>query len=206
MNEREKKPYIIIGAGGHAAVIADILFKCGCSVKGFLDDAVAVGTEVLGEKVIGLSESCRDHPDCLFIIGVGNNNTRMRIAQTYSLDYGVAIHPSAVIGQQVEIGLGTVVMAGCVINPKTVIGEHCIINTGAVLDHDNRIHDFSHISPMAAIGGTVSIGCRTHVGIGACVKNNIIITDDVIVGAGAAVVNDIAEPGTYVGVPVRKLF
>jgi len=205
MSNSENRPYIIIGAGGHASVIADILFKCGYSVKGFLDDAVAVGTIVLGAKVLGNTDSCMDHPECLFIIGVGDNNTRKRIALSYPLEYGAAIHPSAVIGRQVGIGRGTVVMAGCVVNPKTAIGEHCIINTGACLDHDNKISDFAHVSPGAVFGGTVFIGSGTHVGIGSCIKNNIVICDDVVIGAGAVVVSDIVEPGTYAGVPARRI-
>ena len=204
MTVDKKRPYIIIGAGGHGAVIADILYSCGCSLKGFLDDGVAAGTEVLDAKVLGKMGSYRDHPECLFIIGVGDNSIRRRVAQEYRLEYGVAVHPSAVIGRQVEIGLGSVVMAGCVINPGTVVGEHCIINTGASLDHDNRISDFTHVSPGAVLGGTVFIGARTHVGIGACIKNNIIVCDNVVIGAGAVVIRDIVEPGTYFGVPAKR--
>ena len=199
-----EKPYIIIGAGGHAAVIADILQKSCCHVKGILDDAIAVGTEVLGVKVLGKADKCLDHLECLFIIGVGNNHTRKRIAQSYRLEYGVAIHPSAIIGEQVEIGCGSVLMAGCIINPRTAIGEHCIINTGASIDHDNKISDFAHISPGAALGGDVFVGSRSHIGIGACVRNNIIICDDVVVGAGSAVVKDIVESGVYLGAPAQK--
>ena len=199
------RPYIIIGAGGHAAVIADILFKCGCTVKGFLDDAVDVGTDVLDAKVIGKVESCRNHPECLFIIGVGDNSIRKRIAESYRLEYGVAIHPSAVVGRHVEIGCGSALMAGCIVNPGTAIGQHCIINTGACIDHDNKISDFAHVSPGAALGGTVFVGSMSHIGIGSCIKNNIIICDNVVVGAGAAVVSDIVESGIYIGVPARKL-
>ena len=36
-------------------------------------------------------------------------------------------------------------------------------------------------------------------------KNNIKIGTDVVIGAGAVVVKDIEAPGTYVGVPARKL-
>jgi len=204
-NSKADKQYIIIGAGGHAAVIADILLQSGCSIRGFLDDAVAVGTEVLGTKVIGKLDFCMDNKDCLFIIGVGDNGIRKEISQSYPLDYGVATHPSAIIGLQVSIGRGTVIMAGCVINSRTAIGEHCIINTNASIDHDSVVGDFTHISPGAVLGGTVIVGSNSHIGIGSCVKNNINISDDVIVGAGASVVKDINTSGTYVGVPVRRV-
>ena len=200
-----ERPYVIIGAGGHAAVVADILYKCGCVIKGFLDDAAAIGTEVLDAKVIGKIEDCVHSPECSFLIGIGDNTIRKRIAQTFRLEYGIAIHPSASIGRDVRIGIGTVIMAGCTVNPRTTIGEHCIINTKAGIDHDNCIGGFSHISPGAVLGGTVTVGSETHLGIGSCVKNNTSICDKAVVGAGAVVVSDIDEAGTYVGIPARRL-
>ena len=199
------KPYIILGAGGHAVVIADILHKIGAQLRGFLDDVLPVGTDVFGSKVIGKLENCINYVDNLFIVGIGNNHVRRKIVQAYNLEYATAVHPSAIIGSQVSVGFGTVVMAGSVINSRTVIGCHCIINTNASIDHDNQVDDFAHISPGVALGGTVSIGEGTHIGIGSSVCNNISICNDVVVGAGATVVKDILEPGVYVGVPAQRL-
>ena len=199
-----ERQYIIMGAGGHAAVIADILYCCGLPLKGYLDDAVPAGTEVLGAKVLGKLSDCSGHKDCLFIIGIGDNGTRRKVAEAYSLDYGKAIHPSAVIGREVEIGCGTAVMAGCVINPRTAIGKHCIINTKAGIDHDNKIGDYVHISPGASLGGTVIVGASVHVGIGASVRNNVRICEGAVIGAGAAVVRDIMHEGVYIGVPAAQ--
>ena len=200
------KPFIVIGAGGHGAVITDILYRCGHSVKGFLDDAVEAGTEVLGVKVLGKLDECKFYNECMFIIGVGDNGIRKRIAQTYSLEYGTAVHPSAVIGGQASIGTGSVVMAGSVINVRTVIGNHCIVNTSASVDHDGSVGDFVHIAPSAALGGGVLVGEGTFIGIGACVKNNVSVCGDVVVGAGAVVVRDIVKPGVYVGVPAGNVW
>ena len=199
------RQYIILGAGGHAVVVADILFKAGLPLKGFLDDAMPVGTDILGSKVIGRIEDSKDYSECLFIVGIGDNQVRKKIVQAYDLGYGTAVHPSAIIGSQVSLGSGTVVMAGAVINSRTVVGCHCIINTNASVDHDNHINDFVHISPGVALGGNISIGECTHVGIGACVRNNISICNRVVVGAGAAVVKDIFSPGVYVGVPAKLM-
>lgn len=201
MNASMSKPYIVIGAGGHGVVIADILRKRGYFVKGFLDDGVAIDTEILGAKVLGRIERCISHRECVFIIGIGDNDIRQSIAQKYPLEYGSAIHPSAILGEQVKIGRGSALMAGCIINPRTVIGEHCIINTSASLDHDNIIGDFVHVSPGAVFGGDVRIGDCTHVGIGACLRHRISICSDVTVGAGAVVVKNITRPGVYFGLP-----
>jgi len=199
------RQYIIMGAGGHAAVIADVLYQSGRLVKGFLDDRTEAGSEVLGVKVLGKLDSCSDYPECLFLIAIGYNEMRKRVSRTYPVEFGVAVHPSAIIGRQVEIGRGSVVMAGSVINVRTTIGEHCIVNTRASIDHDNILGDYVHISPGAVLGGGVSIGTCTHIGLGACVRNTVEICGGVVVGAGASVVKDITEPGTYIGVPAKRM-
>ena len=96
-------------------------------------------------------------------------------------------------------------MAGVVINSSSRIGKGCIINTSSSLDHDNVIENYVHISPGVNMAGTVKVGKGSWIGIGSVVSNNVNICSDCKVGAGAVVVKDITEPGTYVGVPVRKI-
>lgn len=204
------KKVVIIGAGGHAKVIADIIEKSGDQIIGFLDDKLEKGTKVVGNyKVIGnlnnrlpLSIANSDYE---FIIAIGNNYKRRQISNTPNLKFYTAIHPSVQIGLDVEIKEGTTIMANASINSSAKIGRHCIVNTGAIVEHDNIIEDFVHISPNASLGGTVKIGENTHVGIGSVIKNNITICGDCTIGAGAVVIKDITEEGTYVGVPVRKM-
>lgn len=198
------KNVIIIGAGGHAKVIADIIIKNGDKVIGFLDDK-KVGQKILGLSVIDTVDNVIKYIDnAEFIIGIGSNYIRKTISQKYNLNWYTAIHPSAQVGIDVSIGVGTVVMANAVINPSTRIGSHCIINTGAVIEHDNVIHNYVHISPNATLCGTVTIAECTHIGAGATIKNNISVCADCIIGAGGIVINDIVKKGTYVGVPSRR--
>ena len=194
------KEVIIIGASGHGKVIADIIKKSGDVVFGYLDD------DLSKPGVMGIVADCANYKDKLFVIGIGNNTIRKRIAEVYNdLSYYTAIHPSADIASDVVIGAGTVVMAKAVINASTKIGRHCIVNTGAVIEHDNKIADYVHISPNATLCGTVIVGESTHIGAGAIVKNNISITDNVTVGCGGCVVKNIEIPGTYIGVPAKGI-
>ena len=196
---------IIIGAGGHGKVVADNAIKNGYTDICFVDDH-ATGT-CMGFPIVGTGAdvSSLDDGKTDFIIGVGNNEIRKRIAQAHDVNWVTLVHPSAQIGACVSIGKGTVVMAGAIINPCASIGEHCIINTGAIVEHDNVVEDYVHISPNAALGGAVRVGNLTHVGIGAVVKNNIAICDHCVIGAGAVVVKEIKDSGTYVGVPSREI-
>ena len=199
------KKVIIIGASGHAKVIADIVIKNGDELVGFLDDNTELPDMIIGYPYLGVIDKYSEYSDsCVFVMGIGTNSIRKKITERIDVNWYSAIHPSAQIAIDTHIGEGTVVMADAVINTSAVIGKHCIINTGSVIEHDNVIGDYVHVSPHAALCGTVYVGDLTHIGAGATVKNNISICADVIVGAGGVVVKDIAESGTYIGVPVKR--
>ncbi len=207
------KQVVIIGAGGHAKVIADIVQKSGDIVYGFLDDNLPKDTiiannpklRVIGDLNVRFTFPIT-HPDLEFVIAIGNNKRRKKIAEKNipNMKYYTAIHPSANIGIDVSIGEGTVIMANTCINSSAKIGKHCIINTGAIIEHDNKLEDYVHVSPNATLCGTVKVGELTHIGAGATVKNNIDITSNCIIGAGAVVIKIIEEEGTYIGVPIKK--
>lgn len=202
------KNVIIIGAGGHAKVIADIVLDLGDNLIGFLDDDELKQDKEFyrGCKVIGKVSDYSKYMDNVFIVAVGSNYTRMKIVEKINdVVWYTAIHPNAVVSETAKIGDGTVVMAGVVINADALIGNHCIINTGATIDHDNVIDDFVHISPGVHLAGTVKIGKCSWVGIGATVVNNVSISSDTILGAGATALKNISEPGVYVGTPAIKV-
>lgn len=201
---------IIIGASGHARVIADIVKASGDEVVGFLDDNQELQGKIIFENksVLGTTQEndVLKYTDYYFIIGIGSNRVRKLISEKYpSLKWYTAIHPSAIIGSNVEIGEGTAIMAGTVINIGSRIGRHCIVNTASSLDHDNILEDYVHISPGSHLAGTVKIGESTWICSGVTIINNITIGNDNIIGAGATVIRNVDEPGTYVGVPVKKI-
>ncbi len=199
-----RKKIVIIGAGGHGKVIADIAGKNGYEEIVFLDDNAAIRS--CGRyPVIGPSSDAQTM-DADLIVGIGDAGIRRRIQETLDEKHLVTlIHPQAVIAEDVTIGKGSVVMAGAVINPGAEIGKGCIINTCASVDHDCKLGDFVHISAGSHIGGASAIGDQTFVGIGVTVSNQVEITQGCIIGAGAVVIRNIEEAGTYIGVPARKL-
>jgi sugar O-acyltransferase (sialic acid O-acetyltransferase NeuD family) len=204
-----KNKLIIIGASGHGKVVADIAIKMNkWQSIAFLDDDQAIKAS-MGLEVIGKTADAFTYKDeADFFVAIGSNATREKIQEKLieeGLNVVSLIHPSAVIGTDVEISMGTAVMAGVVINSSSRIGKGCIINTSASLDHDNAIEDYVHISPGVRTAGSVRISKGTWVGIGSVVSNNVNICSGCKVGAGAVVVKDITDPGTYVGVPVKKI-
>lgn len=202
------KSLIIIGAGGHGKVIADIAKFNGYQEIVFLDDDIK--RHKIGEyQVIGTSDDVDKFKEKYdFFVGIGNNKIRKRFSLMLNdkkIRQPILIHPSAVIDSTVSIGNGTVVMANVVINADSKIGDGCIINTSSSIDHDCLINNYTHISPGVHVAGTVSVGECTWIGIGTSIKNNLYIASNCIIGAGSVIVKDLLESGTYFGVPVKRV-
>ena len=200
------KNVIIIGTGGHAKVLADIVLCAGDNLLGFLTSD-RDKSEFVGYPILGLDTDYEKFSDCCFLIGIGNNAVREKfVERMQGVEWYTAIHPSAVIARiDTSIGEGTVIMANAMVCAGARIGRHCIINTAADADHDPVMEDFSHISALSILAGGARIGKRSFMGVNSCVRDKTSIGDDCFIGAGSAVVKDINEPGVYVGVPVRKI-
>lgn len=203
-NELAAKPYLLFGAGGHGLVISEILEANQYEIIGFIDEQLA-GTLQNGYKVFPAAGHYLNLQAVKYLLTIGNNTTRKKLAEQHPLSYGLAIHPSAVISKRAIIDAGTVVMAGVCINTLVRIGQHCIVNTNSSIDHECVLGDYVHISPGAALAGNVTVGEGTHIGIGAVILPGIRIGKWSIIGAGAVVTKDVPDNTTVVGVPAVPL-
>lgn len=203
---------LIVGAGGHAQVVADILLKMAAVGQpiqpiGYIDDNPAVeGLSFLGLPVIGtIAERARISHDAL-IIAIGDNQIRRRLAQeliAHGTRLASAIHPTAIIAGGVTIGPGATICARVVINPGATVGANVIVNTAGTIDHHNRIGDHVHIAPGVCTGGDVVIDEGAFVGIGATVMPQRRVGAWSVVGAGSLVQRDIPPGVVAFGVPAQ---
>jgi acetyltransferase-like isoleucine patch superfamily enzyme len=83
------------------------------------------------------------------------------------------VHPSASVGEDVEVGAGTVVLAGTRITTNVRIGEGCFVGYNVVISHDCRV------------------GNRVHLGDGALLNGNVVVRDDARIGTGAILIPSI---------------
>lgn len=101
-----------------------------------------------------------------WIIAVGDNATRKREAERCAGPFATAVSIHAVVSSAAIYGEGTVICEGAVVQAGVKIGRHVIINAGAVLTHDCVIEDFAHIAPGAHLCGGVHVGEGALVGVG----------------------------------------
>jgi len=205
---------VILGAGGHAKVIADailnpVLKSKGFDLVGFLDDnPVLLNERILDRPILGSLDDLKNVPHDAVVVGIGDNEDRCYLFELLASrgeKFATIIHPSAVIAPDVKIGIGTVVFAGVVVNTAADIKDNIILNTGCTIDHDCIVESHSHICPGAHLGGNVHVGEGSWIGIGSTVLHNIDIGGWVTVGGGATVISDVLSNTTVVGVPAKAL-
>ena len=158
----------------------------------------------MGDDSAFLGAPCAD----AYVIAVANPAQREGLARLYDrsgLDAVSLIHPSAVIGFDVEIGRGAVVCAGAIITTNVRVGLHVHIDRLVNVGHDCVIENFVTAHPAAIISGGVIVSQRSLIGAAACILPNWEIANDVVVGAGAVVTRNVEASSTVVGVPARSV-
>jgi len=185
----------IFGYGGHAREVAVQMKK---EVTFFVDD------EYVNQHTKAISEF--DPNEYMMMVAVANSKQRKNIVETLPAEttYFSFVHPTAqIMGDDVEIGLGSFIGANSIITTNIKIGNHAILNRGNHIGHDTKIGDYFSAMPGAIVSGNVIIGDRNYMGTNSSIIEKKNISDDVTIGANSVVIRDITEPGVYVGVPVK---
>jgi sugar O-acyltransferase (sialic acid O-acetyltransferase NeuD family) len=203
---------ILVGAGGHARVLADILKLNQVSTLGVTDiDSNNIGETFCGFPIIGgdaviTTYSCQEILLVNGIGSIGKTNIRRKLYEQYrQLGYPFAkvLHPRAIIAHDAILGGGVQVMAGGIIQPGAHIMENTIINTGAIIEHDCLIGKHVHVAPGAVLSGGVEVEENVHIGTGATIIQGIHIGANSLIAAGSVVVCNVPANKIVKGVPGR---
>jgi sugar O-acyltransferase (sialic acid O-acetyltransferase NeuD family) len=179
-------------------------------VVGFLDDNMAArGRDVDGLPILGGVAWIEDNDAADLSLALGKPASRLavrsRIPGGWHGAFATIVHPSARIGDRVEIGEGAIIAPGAVLTTDLVVGRHVIVNAGVTLAHDDVLEDFATLAPRVALAGAVHVGTGADIGIGASVIQGVAIGGWSIIGAGAVVIDDVPSNVTVVGVPARVI-
>lgn len=206
-----EKPVIILGNGGHASVLTEILFLTNREIIGFTSPQIETnpfGLKYLGPDAIIEEYHCNEVE---LVLGLGSVD--VSVARENLFDYYVGkgylfsklIHPSSIISKYATIGEGVQILAGSIIQPFATISSNTIINSGAIIEHDCNLGPNVHIAPKVVLSGNVTIGSQSHIGTGSTIIQGIHIGRTVLVGAGSVVIRDINDEQKVVGIPAREM-
>lgn len=181
---------LLIGAGGHARVLVEVLAGQGTPVTAYSDTRTASWLscphfvsdadalyEVAGQAVLGMGGV---DPDSLL--------KRLGVLATFEKagwNFKPVCHPSAICSPSSTIEQGAHVLAGSIVQPGASIGRGAIINTGAIIEHESSIGAGAHVAPGAIVLGAATVGECAMIGAGAVVLPGSVVENGLLVPAGA---------------------
>ncbi|WP_394392215.1 acetyltransferase [Shewanella woodyi] len=195
------KPVILLGSGGHASVLADILLQNNHTILAVISHKKSDRSVFNEIQHFDSDKDVLQFPSdkVKLVNGLGslpNQSLRHEIFDYFTqsnYQFETVISPNAMLSPYSTIGAGSQIFMGAIIQTGAVIGESTIINSGAIVEHDCHIGMHCHIAPGATICGDVRIGENTHVATGANVIQGVSIGKHCIVAAGATITKDMPD-------------
>lgn len=210
------KKLVIVGAGDFGREVSWVAERINAQTPvwellGFVDDGAAVqGRTVDGYPVlrpVSWLEAVTDELYVVCSIGTGRVRKQMmeRVLANPHLRPAVLIDPAAIVGRNAQVGPGCVVCAGTVLAISSRLEAHTIVNLNCTVGHDTVLEPYCTVHPGSNLSGRVHVGACTDIGTGTKIIQGLAVCPGCTLGAGTVVVRDITEPGTYAGVPARRI-
>lgn len=202
---------ILLGGGGHATVLAEILRESGAPLLGLTALAPPTAGLLAELPFLGDDEVVGDHgPDTVQLVnGLGSTATTQARADIFlrftkaGYHFAGLRHPSAIVSPSAAAGAGLQVLAGAIVNSEARLGANVLVNSRALIEHHCEIGDHCHIASGAVLCGDCRLGAGVHVGAGAVVRQGIRIGTGAVIAAGAVVIDHVPPHSLAVGVPAR---
>lgn len=195
---------VILGSGAFSREVYDWVKQSGHEVIGFFSGNVNPEQELRGLPIY--YDATKIPKDAQWIVGSGNPKAMLDMigkVSSYIKPCPAVIHPSCVVGTNVNIGPGSIVCPGCILTCDIDMGTSVVVNIGCTIGHDVKMGSYIHLSPNTSLSGYVKVGSNCEIGTGVSIVPAVEIVDGVVIGAGASVVKSLTQPGTYVGIPAK---
>lgn len=195
---------VLIGAGGHAKVILQILMNLKYNILGFIDEKVdhfinlqkvsddfLFSSPNLGHQLGKQKFETNHHLNKEAVIAFGAINVeglkrRTCVFQAYrnkQITFPAIVDVTAIVAETVRFDEGVTVSPGVIINANVSLSQAVIINTGVIVEHDVSIGEGSHIAPGAIVLGGARVGMNCMVGAGAVILPYTAVPDNTLVPA-----------------------
>jgi len=199
----------IIGYGGHAYMVCDILLKNNQEILGYFEQEEKTknpfNLKYLGKETDHGASSILLQNN--WFVAFDNNHFRKFITEKLLKQNigtpSTIIHPNSLLPDNLPLGTGSMIGPGVIINVLSTLGDSVIVNTHATIGYECHIANYAHIATGAVLANNVRIGERSFVGANAVIKEGVTIGDEVRIGAGSVIIKDVPNGSTVVGSPGR---
>lgn len=202
------KSIILLGGGGHASVLLEILALEKSEVIGIIDPHKKKGASISGIPIIGnnddeVLEHSKEEILLVNAIGPKPKSSERKILSKKFLKLGyqfkTLIHPSAHISNTSIIKNGCQVMAGAIIQANAIIGALSVVNSGAIIEHDCNIGEYNHIAPGAILCGGVKTESGVFIGSGSTILENLTLKANSTLAAGVTLRKNLCNNKIFYG-------
>jgi sugar O-acyltransferase (sialic acid O-acetyltransferase NeuD family) len=186
----------LVGYGGHAR---EVMAQMGLKLTCFVDD------EFVDKDCLPLTSF--NPNNYVIMVAIANPQDRFNMVNKLPKDtkYFTFIHPTVLIMDGVEIGIGSFIGANSILTTNIKIGSHSLLNRGNHIGHDCIIGNYFSAMPGSIVSGNVNIGNKVYLGTNSSIREKLNITDNTIIGLNTGIVKSINESGTYVGQNIRLI-
>lgn len=209
----KKEDIIILGRGGHAKVIIDMIEEGDSyNIVGVTDVNLEGEKEFFGYPILGNDDVL---PDFFkqgvknVAVGIGGfTDNRLRkklfdLAKSIGFSLPPIIHSSAIISKRSKIGEGTIIKRGVIVDTDVTIGTNNILELGAIVGHESKVGNHVLLSANVMISAYNIIEDDVFFAVASTIVSGARVCEGTLIGAGAVVVNDITQKGLYLGVPAK---
>jgi sugar O-acyltransferase (sialic acid O-acetyltransferase NeuD family) len=175
------------------------------------DDPARLGSAVEGVPVTGPLDLWVDHPDALFVMGIGSFRTRMArhaILTRLAIPddrWASLVHPAAKIYSTASVGAGAIVHHGAVVANGARLGRWVIVLWNTVVGADAQVGDGAMLTSNVTTNSGVRIGPYAFVGAGSAVAERVEVGPGAMVAMGSRVLRDVPAGVFQFGEPPRVL-
>ncbi|MCL1057801.1 acetyltransferase [Shewanella gelidimarina] len=205
------KSIVLLGAGGHACVLADMLLQQQREIIAVISPTASPYPLLSSIDLLSNDNDVLqfDIAEVVLVNGIGSlpqaNKAallRQRLFNEFSqlgYEFDTTLSGSAMVSPYATLESGAQVFNGAIVQTYAQIGANSIINSGAIIEHDCQIGCHNHIAPGATLSGSVHTGNNVHIGTGASIIQGVCIGANSVIAAGAIVTKDVPENSIVYG-------
>jgi sugar O-acyltransferase (sialic acid O-acetyltransferase NeuD family) len=206
----ETRDLIIVGAGQFGREVHTWAVQCiqngaPWNFKGFLDDRPHILDGYAGRHpILGSAERYLPAANDRFLCALGDPAARQHFStmiERQGGQFATLIHPTALVGLNVEIGAGSILCPFTQLSCDIRLGKHVVFGTHSSAAHDTRIGEFCQISGGCQINGRATLEAGVFLGSHSTILPQAHVGAWSHVGAHSAVLKRVEPYDKVFGVP-----
>lgn len=202
----------IVGAGGLGREIAAWVLNHPDAGRvwdfaGFLDDKPSLPPSMKGETVKPI-QGFQPTKNDVFVCAIATPSVKRAVVEKLNAagaNFITIVHPTAITGPRVRLGVGVVISPFSVVTCDAQIGDYAFLNLHCAVGHDARIGAYSTLMSYAEVTGGAELGEGVMMGTHSSVLPGKKVGECAIVGAGSVATMSVEARTTVMGTPAKPL-